>query len=68
MEQGAQGSCESDITGDTENPNGHSPVQPVVVDSVLRGGFGTGNEQRSLPVSIMLWFCECGKYWYLGDF
>lgn len=38
MEQGAHGSCESDITGDTENPDEHSPLQPVVVDPVLRGG------------------------------
>lgn len=26
MEQGAHGSCESDITGDTENPDEHSPL------------------------------------------
>lgn len=54
MEQGVHASCESDITGEIENPNGHSPVQPVVVDPVLRGGFGTGSQLKSLPVSIML--------------
>lgn len=44
--------------GHIQNLTGHDLEQPALVDPVLSRQFGRDDIQRSLPDSVMLWFCD----------
>lgn len=44
-------------SGDTQNQFGCLPVQSAEENCVSRG-VGVGDLQKSLPISMILWFCE----------
>lgn len=48
-----QRGCGFPIPGDIQNPTGHSPEQPALVDPAFSREFGLDDLQRSLLTSII---------------